>query len=151
MTSPYLMPLLLSIPSLLGVSRSSLPCYPTTRQRLHLTSSLVSIPILYTRGIFRELSLNCQYCHLKVRLPWLCNKSESWIHFTWSHQLFRESTSKFAWDVCISIVYVWYWITCVYIILAGVNTHSLDYKKSAGGFIHGFRYTSKWCTCICTY
>ncbi|CAL4109256.1 unnamed protein product, partial [Meganyctiphanes norvegica] len=24
---------------------------------------------------------------------------------------------------------------------AGTNTHSLDYRKSAGGFIHGFRYT----------
>ena len=24
---------------------------------------------------------------------------------------------------------------------AGVATHSLDYKKSAGGFIHGYRYT----------
>ena len=26
---------------------------------------------------------------------------------------------------------------------AGTSTHSLDYRKSAGGFIHGFRYTSK--------
>ena len=25
---------------------------------------------------------------------------------------------------------------------AGVATHSLDYRKSAGGFIHGYRYTS---------
>nr|XP_006816535.1 PREDICTED: FAD-dependent oxidoreductase domain-containing protein 2-like [Saccoglossus kowalevskii] len=25
----------------------------------------------------------------------------------------------------------------------GTNTHSLDYKKSAGGFIHGFRYTAR--------
>ena len=24
---------------------------------------------------------------------------------------------------------------------AGTNTHSLDFRKSAGGFIHGFRYT----------
>ena len=29
------------------------------------------------------------------------------------------------------------------IIIAGVATHSLDYKKSAGGFIHGYRYTGK--------
>ena len=24
---------------------------------------------------------------------------------------------------------------------AGTATHSLDFRKSAGGFIHGFRYT----------
>ena len=28
-------------------------------------------------------------------------------------------------------------------IVAGTVTHSLDYRKSAGGFIHGFCYTSK--------
>ena len=27
---------------------------------------------------------------------------------------------------------------------AGTSTHSLDFRKSAGGFIHGFRYTSKF-------
>ena len=27
---------------------------------------------------------------------------------------------------------------------AGVVTHSLDYRKSAGGFIHGFRYTGRY-------
>ncbi|XP_071105479.1 FAD-dependent oxidoreductase domain-containing protein 2-like [Haliotis cracherodii] len=26
---------------------------------------------------------------------------------------------------------------------AGTNTHSLDHRKSAGGFIHGFRYTAR--------
>nr|CAB3246962.1 FAD-dependent oxidoreductase domain-containing protein 2-like [Phallusia mammillata] len=26
---------------------------------------------------------------------------------------------------------------------AGTNTHSLDFKRSAGGFIHGYRYTAK--------
>ncbi|KAK3091462.1 hypothetical protein FSP39_019980 [Pinctada imbricata] len=26
---------------------------------------------------------------------------------------------------------------------AGTNTHSLDFRKSAGGFIHGFRYTAR--------
>ena len=26
---------------------------------------------------------------------------------------------------------------------AGTVTHSLDYRKSAGGFIHGFRYSGK--------
>ena len=26
---------------------------------------------------------------------------------------------------------------------AGTNTHSLDFRRSAGGFIHGFRYTGK--------
>ncbi|XP_030840170.1 FAD-dependent oxidoreductase domain-containing protein 2 [Strongylocentrotus purpuratus] len=26
---------------------------------------------------------------------------------------------------------------------AGTNTHSIDFKKSAGGFIHGFRYTTR--------
>ena len=26
---------------------------------------------------------------------------------------------------------------------AGVASHSLDYRKSAGGFIHGYRYTGK--------
>lgn len=25
--------------------------------------------------------------------------------------------------------------------LAGAATHSLDFRKSAGGFIHGYRYT----------
>lgn len=25
---------------------------------------------------------------------------------------------------------------------AGTNTHSLDFRQSSGGFIHGFRYTS---------
>ena len=25
--------------------------------------------------------------------------------------------------------------------VAGTNTHSIDFRKSAGGFIHGFRYT----------
>lgn len=32
-------------------------------------------------------------------------------------------------------------------LLAGTNTHSIDFRKSAGGFIHGFRYTGikiKW-------
>lgn len=24
---------------------------------------------------------------------------------------------------------------------AGTNTHGLDFRKSSGGFIHGFRYT----------
>jgi len=32
------------------------------------------------------------------------------------------------------------------IFFAGTTTHSLDFKKSAGGFIHGFRYTSM---CLC--
>ena len=27
--------------------------------------------------------------------------------------------------------------------MAGVNAHSLDYRKSAGGFLHGFRYSGK--------
>ena len=27
---------------------------------------------------------------------------------------------------------------------AGTSTHSLDFRKSAGGFIHGFRYTSEF-------
>lgn len=27
------------------------------------------------------------------------------------------------------------------IYFAGTNTHSLDFRESAGGFIHGFRYT----------
>ena len=27
---------------------------------------------------------------------------------------------------------------------AGAVTHSLDYRKSAGGFIHGFRYTGEY-------
>ena len=26
---------------------------------------------------------------------------------------------------------------------AGTITHSLDYRRSAGGFIHGFRYTGE--------
>lgn len=25
----------------------------------------------------------------------------------------------------------------------GANTHSLDFRRSSGGFIHGFRYTGK--------
>ena len=25
----------------------------------------------------------------------------------------------------------------------GIATHSLDYKRSAGGFIHGYRYTGE--------
>lgn len=25
----------------------------------------------------------------------------------------------------------------------GANTHSLDFRQSSGGFIHGFRYTGK--------
>ncbi len=42
--------------------------------------------------------------------------------------------------------------------VGGVSTHSLDYKKSAGGFIHGHRYTGecarkkaskKMCVCMC--
>ena len=28
--------------------------------------------------------------------------------------------------------------------LAGVSTHSLDFLKSAGGFIHGYRYSGKY-------
>ena len=31
---------------------------------------------------------------------------------------------------------------------AGVATHSLDWRKSAGGFIHGYRYTG---TCTSLY
>jgi len=27
--------------------------------------------------------------------------------------------------------------------IAGTASHSLDFRKSAGGFIHGFRYTGK--------
>jgi len=30
---------------------------------------------------------------------------------------------------------------------AGTVTHSLDWRKSAGGFIHGFRYTGR-CTLL---
>ena len=30
------------------------------------------------------------------------------------------------------------------VLLAGAATHLLDYRKSAGGFIHGFRYTGKF-------
>lgn len=26
----------------------------------------------------------------------------------------------------------------------GTASHSVDYRKSAGGFIHGFRYTGEW-------
>jgi hypothetical protein len=26
---------------------------------------------------------------------------------------------------------------------AGTNSHSVDWRKAAGGFIHGFRYTGK--------
>ena len=44
-------------------------------------------------------------------------------------------------------------LTCFHVFLplplyiAGVNTHSLDYRKSAGGFIHGYRYTGNhWST-----
>ena len=29
-------------------------------------------------------------------------------------------------------------------VAAGTNTHSVDFRKSAGGFIHGFRYTGKF-------
>ena len=28
-------------------------------------------------------------------------------------------------------------------IVAGTSTHSVDYRRSAGGFIHGFRYTTR--------
>ena len=39
--------------------------------------------------------------------------------------------------VCFSgLVYVIFPV-CV----GGISTHSLDHKRSAGGFIHGFRYT----------
>ena len=39
-------------------------------------------------------------------------------------------------------VYLWvYAIFCMFVLVAGVVSHSLDYRKSAGGFIHGFRYT----------
>ena len=33
---------------------------------------------------------------------------------------------------------------------AGTATHGLDYRKSAGGFIHGFRYSGK-VDCCCWY
>jgi len=33
---------------------------------------------------------------------------------------------------------------------AGTVTHSLDYRKSAGGFIHGFRYTGEL-SVLCLY
>lgn len=36
----------------------------------------------------------------------------------------------------------------VVFIIAGVISHGVDYKKSAGGFIHGFRYTGKH-VCVC--
>ena len=32
-------------------------------------------------------------------------------------------------------------VMCLRFIIAGVATHSLDWRKSAGGFIHGYRYT----------
>lgn len=34
---------------------------------------------------------------------------------------------------------------------AGTNTHSVDFRKSAGGFIHGYRYTGicLFCCCCC--
>ena len=34
------------------------------------------------------------------------------------------------------------------LLLAGVMTHSLDYRKSAGAFIHGFRYTGGLCVSV---
>lgn len=40
----------------------------------------------------------------------------------------------------------YYLIFAVYSRIAGVTTHSLDWRKSAGGFIHGYRYTSKYKT-----
>ena len=36
----------------------------------------------------------------------------------------------------------------MYITSGGTATHSLDYKRSAGGFIHGFRYSSKKTTVL---
>lgn len=32
--------------------------------------------------------------------------------------------------------------------VVGTASHSLDFRKSAGGFIHGFRYTGEYCTVI---
>lgn len=29
---------------------------------------------------------------------------------------------------------------------AGTSTHSLDFRRSAGGFIHGYRYTGRSCS-----
>ena len=33
-------------------------------------------------------------------------------------------------------------LSCMFV--AGTASHSLDYKQSAGGFIHGFRYTGTY-------
>lgn len=38
------------------------------------------------------------------------------------------------------------WCECLS--TAGAATHSLDYRKSAGGFIHGYRYTGRILQCV---
>ena len=30
-------------------------------------------------------------------------------------------------------------------IIVGAVSHAVDYRRSAGGFIHGFRYTGRHC------
>ena len=41
---------------------------------------------------------------------------------------------------------LWWWRCKIFGLLplvAGTATHSIDYRRSAGGFIHGFRYTTR--------
>jgi hypothetical protein len=35
-------------------------------------------------------------------------------------------------------------LTPLHFAVAGVVSHSLDWRKSAGGFIHGYRYTGMY-------
>ncbi|KAJ7382594.1 FAD-dependent oxidoreductase domain-containing protein 2 [Desmophyllum pertusum] len=42
-------------------------------------------------------------------------------------------------------IYIYPWTLFCFIVYftAGTNTHSVDFRKSAGGFIHGYRYTAR--------
>ena len=48
----------------------------------------------------------------------------------------------FAGEVLTNAMYAWHQLD-FYVHCTGTNTHSLDYRRSAGGFIHGFRYSAR--------
>ena len=64
---------------------------------------------------------------------------------------FRTQDLKFTFSLLFAIHFLWcksknlVWNVVFFVcVAAGTNTHSVDFRKSAGGFIHGFRYTGKF-------
>lgn len=78
-------------------------------------------------------------------LPWDCNTRmlarKSILVSMATTRLWVYQTSLLVIEI---IVLKCWWNNHVSLYIAGTAAHSLDFRRSAGGFIHGFRYTSKY-------